>query len=289
MLAAGCIGAAGEGTVPAGDLLSTARHAAAEQIEDPELVRVEGVEPPRRVETEERTIVVHEDPEPGDGETPGWAYTFAGQDRAVTVAVRADGEIVAEAVDADPGPTEPLGDWSLGSEEAAEAVFEHPNVSSPGEEVIIRWTLTGGDEPVWEAALSTPGSFDEQSVVVDAREGEVVEVEGCRDADSMDFGFSGGNGSGVISPASELAVRTELPHEGTVNVSWRLEGGVGEATAELVHDGSVIHEESMSNVEHRTIGYAEAEPGRYVARLITERGVHEAEIGLSTTWTVLDC
>lgn len=289
MLAAGCIGAAGEGTVPAGDLLATARQAAAERIDDPELVRVEGVEPPRRVETEEQTIVIHEDPVPGDGKAPGWVYTFEDAGRTVTVALRADGEIVAESVDDDPGPTEPLGDWSLGTDEAAEAVFEHPNVSEPGQEVVVRWTLTGGDEPVWKAALSTPGSFDEQSVVVDARDGEVIEVEGCRDADTMDGGMASRGTSGTVTPASETEVEIELSHTGAIDASWDLQGGFGEATAELLHDGTVVETETMSGGGGHTVGLSEAEPGRYVARLTTEEGAHDASIELSATWTVVEC
>lgn len=289
MLAAGCVGVLPDGTVAAGELLSTARQAAAERIDDPELVRVEGVEPPHRLESEERTVVVHEDPEPGDGEAPGWTYAFAGEDRLVTVAVRAEGEVVAEAVDRRPAPVDPLGDWSLGSPEAAEAIVEHPKVTEPGEDVVVEWTLTGGDEPVWEVAMHVPDSSGWQEIVVDARDGEVLSVEGCWDASGASAGFSAGNTSGPLTPASDMSVDTDLPHAGWIDVSWALEGGIGEATAELIHNGTVVETFPMSGSEGHGVAYGETGPGHYVARLTTEQGAHDAEVGLSAAWTALDC
>lgn len=289
MLAAGCVGALADGTVPAGELLSTAWQAAAERIDDPELVRVEGVEPPHRVETDDQTLVVHEDPRPGDGQAPAWTYTFLGRERAATVAVRDDGEIVAEVVDASPQGLEPLEDWSLDSDEAAEAIVAHPGVSEPGEDVIVEWRLAGGGAPVWEAALHTPASLGRQKIVLDARDGEVIEVEGCRDADSRRGEGSIGNTSGPLTPAFDMSVDIDLPHPGWVNVSWSLHGGIDEATAELLHDGTVIREETMAGVGGRSVKVAEADPGTYDARLTTEDGVHDAEIGISAAWTLLEC
>lgn len=289
MLAAGCIGAAGARTAPAEALLSTARQAAAERIDDPKLVQVEGVEPPHRIETDDQMLVVHEDPEPGDGHAPGWSYTFLGRERAARVAVRDGGEIVAEAVDASPGDLEPLGDWSLDSDGAADAIVRHPNVSEVGEDVIVEWTLAGGAEPVWEATLASAGSISQQEIVVDARSAEVLGVSGCRDATDRSGSGVSYHAEGPVAPGSEMDVSLDLEHRGEINVTWMLEEGLGEVTVELLHDGDIVHRTTMTRLGTVTKGFAEMDPGSYTARMRADAAVRLGEIELSGSWTLLEC
>lgn len=162
--------------------------------EDAELTHVSAVE----MEDTERMAVVmanatpeaadlEPDPRLADGRSPQWAFQFAtpDRDRAVELLVTSDGEARVLDGNAQPDDVHAITEdaWQVDSDEALEAVREHPKVGPLLEEDpdrTIHWTLAFPEQPghLWQIWIqdATEGPRGERAtapVFVNATTGEL--------------------------------------------------------------------------------------------------------------------
>lgn len=121
---------------------------------------------------------------PGDGRTNAWMYTFAADDRQLTVLVDSDGDVLRL-----PGGFEgdlfgqgvvPVGDWRIDSDEATSTVRTH---NAKADDAMGAGTATvvyalgqeeDGEHPFWALLIEESGGEDLGIYLVDATNGTYV-------------------------------------------------------------------------------------------------------------------
>lgn len=308
LLLAGCIGGAPTGT--AQGLLDDARDAAGERVDDPALVRVTGLEPFRH-EVEEHggereEFWLHLDDDNADGQAPGWLYTFRDGTTLYRVAVYASGEVLGEALEADPEerepdePGTPIQGWEVDTDEVAQALADHPDWPEPRENDTVRWSLSMSDgEPLWRVS-NDEGLFfssNERRALVHAGNGTVLAVEerdrgfGAPD-DEPRREFDEDRASGTVTPSDDVEASIEVEGPGRVAAVLEAEAsglgaGAGSVTFELLRDEEVERsttlEESGSATRNLTV--ENAGPGDWTARASTSDDVRDVTVVVRGNWT----
>lgn len=191
----GCLGTA---QATAGDQASTAEDRASQWSENPRMIQAVGVEGDfgsafggYEGDADEEASYwdrAREDPEVGDGRTEIWVYRFLSDqdpDTVFTVVVDKDGEIVATDEESRDEDDDPIGEWNVDSDEAAETAMEtnaglREGTSSENYGMVFvlqedddhqnpTWTVVGGG-----GDASGGGGV----VVIDAVTGEVLSSQG---------------------------------------------------------------------------------------------------------------
>lgn len=177
---AGCLG--GGDTMTAKDGLDKATDTAKAWTDGPGLVGVMSVEPFKRMfEAGEGEVLVHLDGSQGDGRAPAWVYLYQGVDRLVFVVNAAGLGILAEGwmSEDDWGLDEDavvIEGWKIDSDEAADALADHPDWPEAAEDLMVFWGLTMEDgEPYWQVEAENMTST--WTARVHAGNGTVMEVE----------------------------------------------------------------------------------------------------------------
>lgn len=309
LLFAGCMGGAPTGT--AQGLVDDARDAAGERVDDPTLVRVTGLEPFRH-EVEEHgeereEFWLHLDDDNADGQAPGWLYTFRDGTTLYRVAVYASGEVLGEALEADPDerepdePGTPLQGWEVDTDEVAETLADHPDWPAPRENDTVRWSLSMREgEPVWRVS-NDDGlviiSSDERRAFVHAGNGTVLAVEererGFRAPEEEPRRESDvEESSGTVSPSDDVEASIEVEGPGRVEAVLEAEAselgeGGGSVTFELLRDEEVERSTTLeeSGSATRKLTVENARPGEWTARASTSDDVRDVTVVVRGNWT----
>jgi len=115
------------------------------------------------------------DGEVGDGYIGQWLYFFIDGDQQLGVYVNADGETHTDEDPPGQTPSQPLGDWSVDSNETAETAKDNDTFSEivSAEDASVLYALQEGQQgTVWFASAKSESMDANQSVVVDAQTGE---------------------------------------------------------------------------------------------------------------------
>lgn len=304
VVTAGCLAASAQ-TESAMSLEETARDRADDELEDPRLVGLWGVETPEEVTGENSTLRVHLDDDPGDGNAAGWAFRFVGQQRTAIVVVGDEVGVIAEFytdLDEDDDPPETL-TWEVDSEEAADTLKANETWPEMTPAHALSWGLEHDDNrTVWDVEareVNLSGHDVEHHALVDAETGEILEIR------EEDEGFyvapdtSGGDerpsqakggcdrdaDSGQVSPTDELEAQAELAEPGRIAVSFNY-GGAGPIDLTLSHEGDTVWEETITaaggdNYEH-TIDDLPA--GDYTLTASTDAGAVSGTLEIAAQW-----
>ncbi len=298
---AGCLSSAR--TDPADSMLDDARGAAADELDDPQLIRVWGIEPPIDAREDGDRLTVSLDGTPGDGQAPGWAYRFEGEQHAAVVLTASRGGVIASFFDRDVGDAlagTPIGDWSVSSEDAAAALAGNASWPTMDENTTVAWELApGGDpspdgHPVWRAYAERglPDPFGSDSIVgvVDATTGEVLDVGPSEDS----FGEPGSPGqggcqreeaSGQVTPVEGVSVSARLEHTGSVRVEAE-STGAGPLNVTLAKENGTVWAETFEVQGSASLDQREDElpAGEYTATASTGQGAHQVDLEITTRW-----
>lgn len=300
LLTAGCLGATS--TDASDDNLGTARDAASEFIDEPALVEMWGIEPPREARDNDTTVITHLDDDQGDGEAPGWGYRFIGPETEGIVLVAAEVGVIAEVYeDRDDDELDPpIRNASVESPEVAEILNDHPEWPSMQENTTVFWHLEHDaeeDRPIWtvEAGDGAELFFDERTrATVDASTGEVLEIERIEDGfeggPATEGGCSRETSSGQVTPTDDLSVETDLGGTGEVTVETEATG-LGPLNVTLTGPNGTVwsttYDVQGSASEEKTA--EEVPPGTYEATASTEDGAFDVDLEIVAQWGFSTC
>lgn len=111
----------------------------------------------------------------GDGQIPQWAYFYVDGEDHLAVYVNEDGDTFQDEDPPGEMPGQPLGDWPIDSDAAADAAREDDNVTRilEADDAQVLYALQESDRgPAWFLRVSSEAMDEEQTMLVDAETGE---------------------------------------------------------------------------------------------------------------------
>lgn len=115
----------------------------------------------------------------GDGRIAQWAYFYIDGEDHLAVYVNEAGETFQDEEPPGQMPDEPLGDWPVDSDEAADAAREDDNVSEilEADDAEVLYALQESQRgPAWLVRASSETMEEERTMVVDAASGEAQPI-----------------------------------------------------------------------------------------------------------------
>ncbi len=272
-------------------------------------------------------LILHADSEPGDGNAPLWTYHFRGQEGHVIVVVGAQIGVLAEYYEADPMLSggweadedqdeatdeheehdghemsieehypEVIDDWRIDAPQAAALLNANATWPSMTEDTSVAWHLhMYNGTPYWEV-VSMPADFSDGNAtmghaVIDAAEGEIIQLHATEGFDDFGFGFDGeapesperhdleggcdqDSAGGLMASTGSYYATIELEEDGgwlELDARWN---GAGPVNFEL------IYEDEDEVLWSDTGGGIGVSSGNYVSTL---SGIEEGEYTLRAT------
>lgn len=311
LVLAGCIGAAAS-TQSAGNLDDTARDRADEELDDPQLIGLWGVETPAEVVENGTELRIELDDNPGDGQAAGWAYRFLGEERSGIVVVADTVGVVAEywePIDEDDrmdDPSQLALDWDVDSEEAAETLQANDTWPTMTDAHALEWDLEREDNrTVWNVEatqVSFEGEDTEHHARVDAQTGQILDVR--EDAGWLGPGVGtseereaqrapseGGcnteESSGEVTPLNDVSTEpAELPAYGSLALTASYQGAGPLDVEVLDESGDTVFEEDFTMAGSGTFDETldAVEPGEYSLAASTGSGSAQVSLTLRAVW-----
>lgn len=311
LIVAGCLSAAAS-TESAESLESTAADRQEDRTENGELVALWGVEPPRHVEDEQVTVDIYLDEETFDGQTPGWAYAYLGDDKAGIVVVGDTIGVLGEAWYTFEGDESqeaeeeitPIDGWEIDSEEAAEILAGDDRWPEMTASWATSWQLMQHEEgPVWRVEatnVTTHGFGSSISATVSASNGTILSMhEDEHDGFEPEFddedpddapregSCSATQSSGTVTPVNDVTAEIELEDEGRIEIEVATRGA-GPLDLAVLEDGE---EEVWSDARlvtgpgGITAVVRDLPEGDYVVEAATDAGAIDVTIDARGAWT----
>lgn len=308
LVLSGCLMASGQ-TESAMALEDEARDRAEDELDDPELVGLWGIETPREVTSNDSELRIYLDEDPGDGQATSWAYAFLGEERGGIVVVADEIGVLAEywedadLEDEDDRP--PSLSWQVDSEDVASTLAANETWPEMTDAHALSWELEHEDNVTQWEVHTQEVSFDEETrsytAHVDAESGELLDIRSGstghaepvepvdEDAGSSDYerGCNQESASAALTPGDEVTtdeVELEAPGTLALSVSYT---GAGPLDVE-VHDeeGEAVFEDSTTMVGSssydRTI--EGASEGEYTLTASTGSGSATVDAQLTAVW-----